>query len=149
MGFFSNLKNAVTGGAATVAIDVPSSAARGDTIPIKVSATAKSAADAKSVYVIIRASEHAELRDTDYSGGRSTTEVVHGQRTSFEHKLVLATGVKLAAGQTGAWEGAFQIPTQTNPTYQGQIIRHVWQIQAGLEMTGNDPDSGWQTIQVA
>lgn len=148
MGFFSNLKNAVTGGAASVQLVIPQTARRGDTIPLRVQATAKSSAKVSAVYVLVRAREHAQLRDTDWQGGKSTTETVHGWRTSFEQRVTLAGTLQLQEGQTMQWEGTFLIPASALASFHGQMCEHVWELQAGLDMTGNDPDSGWQPIIV-
>lgn len=148
MGFFSNLKNAVTGGAASVQLVMPSSARRGDTIALQVTATAKSSAKVNAVYVLVRAREHAQLRDTDYQGGKSTTETVHGWRTSFEQRVTIAGPLQLQEGQTMQWEGSFSFPTSVQASFQGQMIDHTWELQAGLDMTGNDPDSGWLPLVV-
>ena len=54
----------------------------------------------------------------------------------------------LKEGETYNWEGVMELPTNSNPTLRGSIIDHTWEIQAGLDMPGNDPDSGWQSFDV-
>lgn len=148
MGFFSNLKNAVTGGAASVSVQAPATA-RGQILPVKIEAVAKSSSTANSVYLLVRASEVATVKDTDFHGTKATTETVHGRKTTYETRIQIAGATKLEQGQTYRWEGQVPIPPQLNPTFTGQMIQHVWEIQAGLDMTGNDPDSGWIPIQVS
>jgi hypothetical protein len=147
MGFFSNLKNAVTGGAAMVQIKAPA-ARRGETVPLLIEATAKSNAKADSVYVLVRAVEHAQIKGTDYADGKSSTETVSGRKVTFETRIAIAGAQQLEQGRSYSWEGQFQIPANINPTFAGHMIHHTWEIQAALDMTGNDPDSGWQQLQV-
>lgn len=148
MGFFSNLKNAVTGGAATVSVQVPAGQ-RGSSVPFQIQAIAKSNGNVQSVYLLVRALESAQVSDTDYNGGQARKETVHGQRVTYETRIAVAGAMQLQEGQTYRWEGQLPLPTNANPSFAGQMVNHTWQIQAGLEMTGNDPDSGWQTVQVS
>ena len=55
---------------------------------------------------------------------------------------------QIQQGQTYDFEGMIQIPANANPSFRGSMIKHTWEVQAGLDMTGNDPDSGWQVIEV-
>ena len=140
MGFFKDLKNKVTGGAATVRVNVPS-ARRGQAVPIQVQATAKANGKASAVYVLVRATERAEFKEDG--------EKVSGSRVSYETRVNIAPAQELQDGQTYNWEGVLELPTNTNPTVRGSIIDHIWEVQAGLDMPGNDPDSGWQSFDVA
>ena len=149
MGFFSNLKNAVTGGAATVSVHVPPQARRGDTLPIHIQATAKSEASVNAVYLLIRAIETAQVKDTDFANGKSSTETVHGRKVTYESRIIIAGPQRLQQGQSYTWDGQLPLPMTGNPSFRGQMISHSWEVQAGLDMTGNDPDSGWQPIDVS
>jgi hypothetical protein len=147
MGFLSNLKNAVTGGSATVRVHAQPGQ-RGQPLPVRVEATAKASASVNEVYVQLRAVELAQVRDSDYADGRTRTEIVHGRRVSFEIRVGIAGAQALQEGQTYQWDAAIEIPPDVNPTLHGQMIQHTWEIQAGLDMKGNDPDSGWQVLEV-
>jgi hypothetical protein len=149
MGFFSNLKNSITGGAAEVQVEAPQTLARGGSAAIRIRAVAKANASVSAVYVLVRASENAKLRDTDYADGKSRTETVHGYKVTYETRIAIAGPQQLQEGQTYQWEGVLQLPAAANPSFDGQMINHVWELQAGLDMKGNDPDSGWQSIQVS
>jgi hypothetical protein len=148
MGFFSDIKNKVTGGAATVTVQAPSSVQRGRAIALRVEATAKSNLKIDNVYLLIRAYETAQIRDDDYADGKRRTEIVTGQRISFENKLTVAGAQQLEQGKTYTWECQLEIPSNANPSFNGKMIDHKWEIQAGLDAKGNDPDSGWNQINV-
>ncbi len=140
MGFFKDLKNKVTGGAATVRVNVPS-ARRGQGVPVQVQATAKASGKVSAVYLLVRATESAEFKQNN--------EKVSGSKISYENRVTIAGAQDLKEGETYSWEGVLELPTNSNPSLRGGMIEHTWEIQAGLDMTGNDPDSGWQSFDVA
>jgi hypothetical protein len=139
MGFFKDLKNKVTGGAATVRVTVPA-ARRGQAVPVQVQATAKANGKASAVYLLIRATESAEFK--------ANNEKVQGSKVSYETRVTVAGAQDLKEGETYTWDGVLELPINSNPTLRGSIIEHTWEVQAGLDMPGNDPDSGWQTFDV-
>ena len=147
MGFFSNLKNAVTGGAVAVTVQCPA-AARGQSVAVRIQATARSTANVNNVYLLVRATEAAQVRDNDFVNGRNQTETVHGSRISYQTKITVAGQQQLQEGQSYEWVCELPIPGNANPSFEGEMIRHTWELQAGLDMTGNDPDSGWTKIHV-
>ena len=140
MGFFKDLKNKVTGGAATVRVTVPA-ARRGQAVPVQVQATAKANGKASAVYLLVRATESAEFK--------ANNEKVQGSKISYETRVNVAGAQDLKEGETYTWDGVLELPINSNPTLRGSIIEHTWEVQAGLDMPGNDPDSGWQTFDVA
>jgi hypothetical protein len=147
MGFFNNLKNAVTGGSAAVQLQCQG-AQRGQVAWVQITAQGKANSAVANVYLLIRAVERAQVKDRDFDGGHSTTETVRGNYTSFEHKVQVAPAFQMAEGQNYQWQAQIQLPQNIGPSFQGHMISHEWQLQAGLDTPGNDPDSGWVTIQV-
>lgn len=147
MGFFSNLKNKITGGGATVNIQVPS-VVRGQPAQVRIEVTAKADGKVNAVYLLINAVESCEVKDTDWNGAKQTTETVRGRKTSYETKLTVAGPFELKAGQVYNFDARIELPTNTKPSFDGQMIEHEWAIQAGLDMAGNDPDSGWTKFEV-
>ena len=150
MGFFDKLKSAaqsITGGAAKVYVECEQVTPG---MPAKVWVRAQAESDLKinSVYLLVRAREYAELRDVDYQDGRTRSEVVRGSEQTYDTRIEIAGGQQLEAGQEYTWEGELTLPAEVNPTFRGRIISHTWEIQAGLDAFGNDPDSGWKEIQV-
>jgi len=140
MGFFKNLKNSITGGAATVHVQVPN-VRRGQAVPAKITATAKADGKVAAVYLLVRGLESAEWKE---SGER-----VSNSRTSFETRIQISGPLDIKDGQTYNFDGQLELPVNSSPTFRGQLINHLWEVQAGLDMPGNDPDSGWQNIDVA
>lgn len=141
MGFFNDLKNKVTGGGATVRVTVPSTR-RGQAVPVQVQAVAKANGKVSAVYLLLRATENAQFKD-------SNNDKVSGSKISYENRVQIAAAQELKEGETYTWDGMVELPTNSNPTLRGAIIDHTWEIQAGLDMPGNDPDSGWQSFDVS
>ena len=139
MGFFKDLKNKVTGGAATVRVNVPA-ARRGQQVPVKIQATAKANGKVSAVYVLVRSVENANFKRDG--------EKISESKVSFETRVNIAGAMEIKEGQTYDFDGLLELPVNTNPTLRGALIDHTWEVQAGLDMTGNDPDSGWQSIDV-
>jgi hypothetical protein len=140
MGFLKNLKNKVTGGAAEVTVEV-GVGQRGQPFPIKVHALSKGSGKVSEVYLLVRATESCEFRD-DHNN------VVSGTHVSFETRIGIAGAMQLEDGKSYEWTGMLELPEDTNPTFEGELIQHVWEVMAGLDMPGNDPDSGWVAIEV-
>lgn len=151
MGFFDKLKaaaNSVTGGGATVTVEI-GTAVRGQPVPFRVRATAKADLKITSVYLLVRATEHATVRDTDArAGGGTKSELVRGREESYSSRVDVTGQTTLASGAEGAWEGTLTLPVSAQPTFRGRMIQHTWEVQAGLDTFGNDPDSGWVQIDV-
>jgi len=139
MGFFKDLKNKVTGGAATVRVTVPA-AQRGRAVPVQVQATAKANGKVSAVYLLVRATESCEFKKDGEKIGES--------KISFESRVQIAGAQEIKEGETYNWDGQLELPVNSNPTLRGALIDHTWEVQAGLDMPGNDPDSGWQSFDV-
>ena len=150
MGFFDKLKSAagaLTGGGAKVTLEV-GPATIGEPITVSVSAVAKNKLKVDAVYLLVHSTEKAEFVETEFEDGEWEKEVERGSKQVFNQRFNIAGAAQLEAGQSYNWEGSFVLPESANPSFYGQIIRHVWQIQAGLDAFGNDPDSGWQELRV-
>jgi hypothetical protein len=152
MGLWGKLKgavNAMTGGSATVKLEI-GEATLGEDIGFRVIAEANADVSISSVYLLVRAIEEAEVRDVDYdfNDGHRRIERVHGSYETFKGRFEVADGQELTEGETYEWEGTFTVPDSENPSFDGTMISHTWQIQAALDATGNDPDSGWLNFEM-
>lgn len=140
MGFFKDLKNKVTGGAAQVTIQMPQQAQRGQGLPVQIQATAKADAKLTAVYLLVRATESCEWKNG--------SEKIGNSKTSFETRIQVAGPQELKEGETYNWQGLIELPVSAHASMRGSLIEHSWEVQAGLDMAGNDPDSGWQKLDV-
>ncbi len=154
MGLFSKIKNFITGGAAEVSILFEEIETDGSKpIRLFVSALAKDDCTIKEVYLDIRERETYKKRvqqsTTDSEGNSST---LYEDQTRYEDhytkQIILASDVKLKSGEEKKWLAEFELPHDALSTYHGQEVFLKWEMQAGLDMPGNDPDSGWQAFIV-
>jgi len=148
-----SMKNAITGGGATVRLEV-GSAVREAPFPVRVMATIADA-DLKieKVYVNVEGIETTEMEvevetKDEKQAIKKNLEKKINEASTYHQEIVLAGAQTLAAKQEYAWEGTIQLPASALVTYNGVNARHEWRLIAALSVTGNDPDSGWVTIDV-
>jgi len=154
MGFFSNLKNYVTGSGAKVTLQV-NEPARGRPFTVTITAeTAETACTVNKVYLQVRASEHVEIPDVEVAKRSGDTLEAHRQtvqhnETTYQEDVEVAPAMELEAGQLYTWKAEINLPAEVLPSFVGRRARHEWKLLAGLDMRGNDPDSGWVPITIS
>ncbi len=144
MGFFSKIKNAVTGGEAQVTIQFePAQPAPGATVAVKVTATSTGGeVKSKGAFVDLRAEEVVRYRVQGERMDRSDTH------KTFNHAFPLAPAFELGEGESLEFEGQVTIPAEAQPSYNGTKATHGWKLRGRIDTFGNDPDSGWQPLTV-
>jgi hypothetical protein len=151
MGFLDKLKSigrGITGGGASVQLRV-GQAALGAPIPVVVTAHIEGAAiKASKIYVAVRAVETVDLVHRDRDGGGNDRDRVHQTEVTFSQEFVIHGPVELPPNSQHEWRGEVMLPTGAPPSYRGKNARHEWSVLAALDVSGNDPDSGWTEIQV-
>jgi hypothetical protein len=150
MGFFDKIKgavNAVTGGAARVSIEwQPATAMPGEPLQVRITATSTGGAiNSGGVFVDVRSTEQLKIRENAL--GNNNPSINHSNQT-FSQTFQIAPAFQLAPNGTMQWDGQIVLPPQVQPTYDGPMADHIWTLQGRIEMTGNDPDSGWLTFRV-
>ena len=153
MGMFDKLKNAVTGGAANVYVDV-GEATRGEPFEVTVRAQAQNS-DVKydRVYLYVRGIEYVEVPDADLVRDNDGDvhrqhELVRASGTTWEYETNVAAAGVLGANQTEEWTVQVEIPATATPEYSGRFTDHSYKVFAGMDCFGNDPDSDWIRITV-
>jgi len=145
MGFLDKMKSvgtAMTGGAARVSIEYPHQPMRsGDSIAVKVGVIS-SGKEVKSggIYVDIEAMETGQVKC------KHCQQMTQIQNNTVKQAIPVAPAFVLQPNEQKTFEATIQIPGG-QPTYNGQV-RHEWKIRGRLEAFGNDPDSGFQVIEV-
>jgi hypothetical protein len=153
MGFMDKLKsmaNMVTGGGAKISLQIDRTITPGEKVAVIVRCQVEGAAvQASKVYVAARGVETVNLvhrdRDRDSRGDRDR---VHDTEMTFSQEFVIHGAVQLAAGSTQEWRGEITLPTSAQPTYHGKHAKHDWSVLAAIDVSGNDPDSGWIEVKV-
>jgi hypothetical protein len=150
MGFFDKIRgavHAVTGGAATVTIEIhPSVGFPGDMLGVRITATAKgNAIKGDGIWVDIRGVEEIRLKS---GATEAVTDDVEIDRPTLEQSFQIAGSFEMPANATQQWEGMIQIPGSAQPSFDGSMCDHGWGIRGRLSMFGNDPDSGFVPFRV-
>ena len=148
-----SVKNMVTGGAAELDIEITSEPLLGQHFTVLVTAVVKQdSLNAKAVYLKIRGSEriHAEGVEIEYEDGEQEVErtVVNKTTITFEDTLSIAINETLSEGQTYEWEFEVLMSDELNGTYNGTHAWHNYQMLAGLDAPGNDPDTNWLEFEI-
>lgn len=153
MGFLSKLKNNVMGSWADVTLTVAGSARVGEPLDVHVDVVVKDEGiEVGSVLVELTCDEvidaGAVLRKAATSGTTTTgySNEVSEQLGSAE--VAVAGSTQLAAGSTTGFDGSITIPAGAPASARGRHAEFRWTIRARLDMKGNDPDSGWQPLDV-
>ncbi len=154
MGFLSNMKKNLTGSWADVQVEVSGPTARGGMLPVRVHVQVKdSDILVDRVLAELVCEEVIDVRGAagaNWSSGNDSTNVQSESRESMHsHELVLASAQQMAAGSTATFEGYLPIPTQAPPSANGRYAQFSWSVRGRLDMKGNDPDSGWQHLEVS
>lgn len=148
-----SIKNSITGGGAKVRVEAEN-AIVGQPFQIKVYADVEDAQmNIANVYVKIRSKEEIVARGVDVahkSGDTWTSrrEDIRQYNTTFEQTMTITGQETLEANSNNEWTYEFTIPQGNMPSFNGQQCDHNWEIYAGLDARGNDPDSNWQPFRV-
>ena len=147
MGFFDKIKgavNAVTGGAASVTVQIEGAVIfPGEPVKVLITTTSKGA-EIKSagIFVDVKAAEEVSFKDDQ------TKQTISKSRVTTEQSFQIAPAFVLGANETKQFEGTFILPTVVSPTFLGSFASHQCYVRGRLEAFGNDPDSGFQPVKV-
>jgi hypothetical protein len=164
MGLMDKLKSAarfITGGGAKVHLEA-TNPTKGTPFTVQVQAKVADA-DLKidKVYVKVRGVETVTVEVPKPQPQVSTqpkvattttttpaTEKVSRETATYDKEIAIAGPQTLTAQQEYTWQGTVEIPANVLNTYNGVNAKHEWKLLAGLSAPGNDPDSGWITIEI-
>jgi len=147
MGIMDKLKSAanfVTGGGAEINISMPEEVEMGTPFQINIKCLAKNDINPKRVYVKLQSVENVEVEDRDYDeDGDTDYEYIHRQSVIFDEEYDIEGELSLSEGEEKTWDKEVVVPDEAQCTYEGVHAKHQWRLQVGLDVPGNDPDSGW------
>jgi hypothetical protein len=154
MGFLDKIKsakNAVTGGAAKVYLDLEVGSF-GEPIQVRIKAESQgSNVKYSRIYLEIEGVEEVEVPDVDVVYERDNSHVkrerVYASHKSLELDITVADSGVLAENESGEWVTEVQLPENALNTFYGRYTKHYYRILAGIDCFGNDPDSGWKEIR--
>ncbi|HEX9906873.1 MAG TPA: sporulation protein [Thermoplasmata archaeon] len=137
-----SIGSAMTGGAAKVSIEYPHQPLRaGDSLAVKVTVVSMGKeVKTAGVFVDIHAEENGQLK----CGQCQNT--VNIQNNTVNQSIPIGPAMVLQPGESKTFEATIQVP-MGQPTYHG-AVRHEWKVRGRLDAFGNDPDSGFQPLEV-
>ena len=152
MGFLDKIKSvtkSLTGGAADVSLKAEPFVL-GSPFTIVVSATIDDQdVQSRGVYLKIEGLEEISIpredviyEDNNADPGRHR-ERIRARAQSFSMEYPVAEGGELKADSSHEWPVEVTIPNQAIPIFEGRFSRHRIRAKAGIDCSGNDPDSGW------
>ncbi len=147
MGFFDTLKsvaNMVTGGSATVALEVVPETGR--TFKVQIKATAAADLKIEKVYLKIEGHETVKVKMKKEPTAQEREE--NFSETTYSQETEVAPALEMKKDESKTWESSFTIPNDAPPTYQGKLARHEWRVYAALSVTGTDPASEWKVFTI-
>jgi len=145
MGFLDKMKSvgsAMTGGSARVSIEYAHQVLKpGDPLPVKVGVISMGK-EVKSggVYVDIHAAEVGQVKC------KHCNQMTNINNETVKQSISIAPAFVLQPNEQKVFEATIQIP-MGQPSYSGNV-RHEWKIRGRLDAFGNDPDSGFQVIEI-
>jgi len=146
MGLLDKMKSAasaVTGSSAKVSIEYPLKPLRaGETLNVKVTVVNTIGKEVKSggVFVDIHSVESGQVKC------KHCGQMTQVNNEPVKQAIPVGPAFILQPGETKVFEANIQVPSG-QPSYNGQIT-NTWKIRGRLDAFGNDPDSGFQTIEV-
>ncbi len=156
MSFFSKIKNSITGGWAEVTLEVTSASKstgfrRGEDVDLNVLIKTKSdKIKIERVYVKVICTEEITINNYPLRGiDTSENSIDIRQSTNlFSREIVLSGSVDLNAESSYEFKDSFRIPSDAFASHTGHFAKIEWVVYAGLEMTGNDPNSDYLEMLV-
>lgn len=156
MGFWDKVKSAgsaLTGNSADVKVFVNGEPILGEPFQITISAHMKSDLKVNRIYLLMKAWEEVQAEDVDveYHNGHQEVEreLVRNVVDTFNQEFDVDGAQELQEGETYEWTIEVNVSADDhNGTYRGVQARHEWQLYAGLDAFGNDPDSGWVGFEI-
>lgn len=152
MGLFDKLKsmsNMVLGNSAKVELLVDATVQRGKPFKVTVTAQIKDQdIDIHRVYLRLISTETVIVAKTVQEGNNTRIKDEEKKHVLNDVYFDVTASQVLKANQNYSWEKDITLPDHVQPTYNAYPKTHVWQIIAGLDMKGNDPDSGWKDLFV-
>jgi hypothetical protein len=68
--------------------------------------------------------------------------------TTFERTARVSGSLTLKGESERVFRARVQIPPNAEPSFQGRLASHRWQIRARLDVFGADPSSAWTSLLV-
>ena len=155
MGIFNKLINYMTGFSAEVGVEIDNANLKA---PFPVGIKAKVLQDdlnMEKVYMHIRCREekladfHIKSKEPETDNEKILREMQEWDKNTIYKKVIeVAPKGVLKSGKSYDWTVSVDITDASKPSRkeENHVIR--WEVWAGIDVPGNDPDSGWIEFEV-
>jgi len=159
MGLFDtiiNIKNLVTGGSAEVHLEL-SKVTLGEPFKIRMRAdVADNDLKIDGAFLEIQGIEEIEVphdipktdTKTAENQQKDKTEIIRKTTVTSEQKITMAEKMELKANEEYVWDAVAELASHNQPVYKGKYCTHTYRVKAYLDCYGNDPDSGWVSLDI-
>ena len=155
MGFLNKMINYMTGFSAEVGVEIDNANLKA---PFTVGIKAKVLQDdlfMEKVYMHIRCQEE-KLANYDFDGKEPETdnEKILKEMEEWDKKIIFKKSLDVApkgvlkSGETYEWSVTIDLTEASKPTQKTENHVIKWEVWAGIDVPGNDPDSGWIEFEV-
>ena len=160
MGLFDaiiNIKNLVTGGSAKVHLKL-GTAKFGEPFDISMRVlVADQDLKIDGAFLSIQGIEEIEVpydkpvKQTDGDNGinKNKKEIVRSHHVTSNQKIKMADAMVLKANEEYEWNVVAELEPSNQPVYSGKYCTHQYRVKAYVDCYGNDPDSGWTTLDMS
>lgn len=150
MGFLSKLKNKMTGSWADVKVELPREIGRGTEVTATVRVEVRDEPiEVDKIVLSLRCNEEIHIpRHRVTANGESVTVDVRHSENLFKEEVDVTGRLQLGAHDHRTFDVPLKVPADAPVSFEGISARYVWEVYAALEMSGNDPDSGWTEVVV-
>ena len=154
MGLFSKMVNYVTGGSAQVDVDIDDASL---STPFSARVTAEIHDDnlkIEKVYLRFRCTEGKLAGYIEEDKITTDNERILQEMNEWDIKTIFRTDVdvvgetELVSGESYQWTTQVDLSEAEFPSKKTDGYEIRWEVQAGIDVPGNDPDSGWVKIDV-
>lgn len=153
------VKNFITGGGATVFIELLNKPRLGGPLDVRVRAkVGDQVLKATAVYLHLQSVEKIRVRHGStvrVSTRRTSAGRVGAYRTdttrrtvTWETEALIVPIDGLEAHGAFEWDGELHLPDEGSPSYYGIHAKHIWQVRGCLTVTGKHPKSKWLEFPV-
>lgn len=156
MGIFSKILNYVTGGSAKVGIQLDGPRLSG---PFRVQISAEVLNDdlnCERVYLLVRCIEKKlDAYKPENEADMTDNEKILQQMAEWDENEIYHSEIEIAPasmikkGEKCQWVKEINLEGKGKPSLKSPNHQVIWQFQAGLDIPGNDPDSGWMEFELS
>jgi len=149
MGLFNKMVNYVTGGSAVVDVHIEGANL---TSPFNVTVSAeikKQDLNADHVYLLIRCQDVRLAGYVPEDQVSTDNERILQEMNEWTFDTLFKTEVEVSgsdvlhSGKTYTWDVELDLSEAEKVSFDSQGHKIIWEVQAAIDVPGNDPDSGW------